>query len=41
MVAVLWAQPPVRDDTVRLELRTKPKLAFIDDRTILQSGPEV
>ena len=41
-VAVLWAQPPVRDETVKLELRTKPRLTFIDNRTtILKPGPDV
>jgi hypothetical protein len=37
VVAVLWAEPPPRPDdtTVRLALKTRPRLEFLDERRII------
>ena len=36
----MWAQPPPSDEAVRLELKTKPKLEFIDERNIVTDKQE-
>jgi hypothetical protein len=37
VVAVLWAEPPPQSDdtTVRLALKTRPRLEFLDERRII------
>lgn len=41
IAAVFWGQPPLSDHTVKLELKTKPKMTFITDKAAIISKSDL